>query len=162
MQITVRDATLDDVDAIVTVKTDAARRAYAAEHGGRQLDEWIKKNCTAAHYTYRISRRSQYTVLVAETDNQIVGVAVMRPRGNRADMSGLYVLTPGEGVGRALITARAQIALDQGLTRQRASVWRTNTAARQLMTHLGLTRTRGFREPLTGVMVDHYEGPLPA
>lgn len=56
---------------------------------------------TPEHYRYRIGR-SAYNVLVAADADGKIGVATMRMRGRRADMSGLYVLTPNEGIGTAL------------------------------------------------------------
>ena len=153
-------ATRDDIPDLARVKTLVARRNYAAAHAGADLNRWLEEHCGEKHYRYRVGR-SGYDVLVArDRDGEIVGVATMRQRGKRADMSGLYVLYPGQGIGTELVAARERLARERGCTRVRASVWRTNERAKAFVVGRGFERVGGYRESTVGVMVEHYERDL--
>jgi L-amino acid N-acyltransferase YncA len=158
-EITVEAAVREDIPELSRLKQTVARRAYSASHDPRPVEAWIAKNCGEDHFRYRIGR-SGYTVLVARSGGSIVGVATMRKRGDRADMSGLYVLEPGKGIGTGLVERRDEIAEDLGCSRVRASVFRTNEDGTRFVTKRGLAKAGGYRETTLGVMVDHYEGAL--
>lgn len=157
--IVLEEASREDIPELTELKREVARRAYGGIHDPDLVDAWIAKNCREDHFRYRVDR-SGYTVLLARRDGRIVGVATMRKRGERADMSGLYVLEPGTGIGTGLVRRREQIARSQGCTSTRASVFRTNEDGRRFVTRRGLVKAGGYRETILGVMVDHYEGPL--
>jgi GNAT superfamily N-acetyltransferase len=159
-RVVVREAVLADAETLAALKAVVARRAYGKVHAGPQLERWLTQHCTAEHYRYRIGRDA-YSVLVAtDSVGVIVAVATMRVRGQRADMSGLYVTTPGRGIGTALVRAREELACARGCVRVRASVWRSNEEGKRFVEARGLKRAGGYRETTVGVMVDHYEGDL--
>lgn len=158
-QIVISEATRDDISGLAELKAAVARRAYSRSHDPAKVEEWVRKNCGEGHFRYRIGR-SGYSVVVARRGGRIVGVATMRKRSDRADMSGLYVLEPGKGIGSELVRCREKIARDQGCTSTRASAFRTNEDGRRFVTRRGLKKAGGYRETILGVMVDHYEGPL--
>jgi ribosomal protein S18 acetylase RimI-like enzyme len=85
----------------------------------------------------------------------------MRQRGQRADMSGLYVTRRGQGIGSELSRRREEFARELGCERVRVSVWRSNERAKAFVQKQGFKRTGGgYRESLVGVRVDHYERDL--
>lgn len=159
-ELQIETADRADIPELAALKVEVARRAYSRSHDPELVEQWVAKNCGEDHFRYRIGR-SGYSVLVARRKGKIVGVATMRKRGDRADMSGLYVLEPGQGIGSELVARREDLTREQGCTRTRASVFRSNEEGKSFVLRRGLERTgKGFREPVFGVVVDHYEGDL--
>ena len=155
-----RKATRSDIPALVALKSDVAREAYSSIYGSERVEKWIAKNCTDAWFDYRLAGRG-YEIVVAERGGEVVGMGVMRRRGVRADMSGLYVKYPGCGIGREIATERIRIAREMGCTHERASVFRENDRAIDFVTRRGLTATGGgFSEEILGTRARHYEGEL--
>jgi L-amino acid N-acyltransferase YncA len=162
--VSIREADVHDIAALCALKEEVARATYAGEPA---LEEWISHNCGEGHYRYRIGRSGYHVLVARDREGQVVGVATMCQRGRRADMSGLYVLKRGCGVGGALSRERDALAMGLGCTSARASVFRTNAGARDFVLSRGYSKkakgspgSSGFREPILGVMVDHYERSL--
>jgi GNAT superfamily N-acetyltransferase len=158
--VNTRPATTSDIPALAALKAEVARHTYEGAHPGPELESWLQANCGEAHYRYRVGRRHYHLLVATDNVGAIIGVASMRIRGERADMSGLYVKTPGLGVGTQLSKEREDLARELGCTSLRASVWRSNERARDFICGRGLVRGGGYRERTVGVMVDHYEGSL--
>lgn len=163
--ISVREATRDDIPALARLKATVARRAYEAAHAGPGLEQWLAHSAGEEHFRYRIGRSGYHVMVATDSEGEIVGVATIRQRGRRADgnAGGLYVLHPGQGIGRALQRRREQLALELGCTRMRLSTFRTNTRARAFIAKQGYERVpgRSYREKTLGVMVDTFEADLP-
>jgi len=162
--VSVREAGPDDIAAICALKSEVARATYGGLHDEAALEEWIAHNCSEGHYHYRIGRASYHVLVAHDRKGQLLGVATMRQRGKRADMSGLYVLKKRRGIGRSLAQERNRLARELGCTSARASVFRDNEKARLFVIGQGYSRkgsgtpgSTGFREPILDVMVDHYE-----
>jgi GNAT superfamily N-acetyltransferase len=159
--ITIDEASESDIPALVQLKQQVVSEAYGELYPKEQVERWIENNANDKHFNYRIGR-SGYKVFVARDDKgQPLAVGTMRRRGNRADMSGLYVLQRGQGLGTKIAKAREAYAKQIGCTRTRVSVFRTNTPAQKFILGRGFAKTSGgFREPTFGVRVDHYERDL--
>ena len=155
------EAGQEGIPALARLMAEVAQRTYSPAHAGESLERWVTENCTEQHFRYRI-RRSGYRVLVARDERgQILGTGTLRQRGNRADLSGIYALHPGTGTGRQILLALERAGAELGCNHARASVWRSNEPAKRFFAARGLVRKGGYREQTVGVMVDHYEGPLP-
>jgi GNAT superfamily N-acetyltransferase len=158
--VNIFDAQPDDAEQLARIKAQAARRAYRPVHGKENVERWVAEHCTAKNFSWRIGRKA-YRVLVAQDqDGHAIGTVVMRRRGQRSDLSGLYVAKPGQGVGAQLMKHCEQLAREDGCTGIRYSVFRSNAPMKETMLSRGFTRAGGFRESTLDVMVDHYERPL--
>ncbi len=158
--VTISAAAREDIPALAALRRQVCERTYRPAHPGPELDAWLDQHTGPGHYEYRVGR-AMYTVLVArDRSGSPAGVATMRQRGQRADISGLYVLHSGRGIGSALIAELQRIAREAGCTRERSSVWRTNEGGTAFVLSRGLAKAGGYREGTVGVMVDHYEGDL--
>lgn len=154
MPATIRPATVNDVEAFVSMKNDAWRWAYAdilpAEHlAALTIDE------QAAWWRARLAKSDppDSWVFVAVDSDRLVGVAgAERARDDDAGPStgelGMLYLLPdhvGQGLGRALHD-RALVALrDAGCDRATLWVLEANARGRGFYEHLGWTPdgTRG-------------------
>lgn len=81
-------------------------------------------------------------VLLAEADNRVIGMVVLRVHGSDAEIKRLWVdpAVRGVGTGSALIAEAARRATAAGAASLRLSVWDWRHDA------LGLYRSRGFVE----------------
>ncbi|TRV79052.1 GNAT family N-acetyltransferase [Streptomyces sp. 130] len=134
----IRTARRDDLDAIVTLHTEAratyysghlAEEEYAgAAEAGRSRDGWA-----------RAVDREETTVLVAEEDGALVGVAAHSVRDGWTCLTQLHV-SPAhwrEGVGSALHLACVADWRRRGVTRARLEVFGPNERARAFYSACG-------------------------
>lgn len=137
-----------------------ARKAYRQWFKRDELERWLRANCGPAHFQYRLAREA-YTVLRATLEGELVGLAYSRQRGERADIGGLYVLYPGEGIGRALLQELESRAQERGCRSARLSTFRLNQPAREFALRQGFTPiSYSYRERSLGVMVDSFQREL--
>ena len=146
MPPTIRTATVEDVEAFVTMKNDAWRWAYAgilpAEHlaeltVGDQADAWRAR--------FARSDRTDPWVFVAVDGGIVVGVSgAERSRDDDADPAtgelGMLYLEPdhvGRGLGRALHDRALAALRDGGFERATAWVLEANTRGRGFYEHMG-------------------------
>jgi L-amino acid N-acyltransferase YncA len=160
--VVIADAEREDIPELAVLMREVAKRTYSPAHDSAELVRWLQENCSQSHFRYRVGR-SGYRVLVARdpASGQIIGMGTLRQRGNRADISGVYVRDSGRGVGSQVLKQLETVACELGCVRARASVWRTNEPSKEFFKRRGLRKAGGYREQTVGVMVDHYEGDLP-
>ncbi|WP_328722385.1 GNAT family N-acetyltransferase [Streptomyces sp. NBC_00247] len=140
MSLTIRTATPADLDAIVRLHTEAratyyrghlAPDAYAGpEEVGRSATGWTR--AVAAEHA---------TVLCAERDGVLVGVAAFRAEHGATTLTQLHV-APARwrtGVGTALHTACTDAWRRTGARTARLEVFAPNTRARSFYAHHGWT-----------------------
>lgn len=162
---TVRQALSSDSEPLAELKLRAAGAAYAGQCGASKLRTWLEANATQSYFAWRIGRKDYY-VLVAENERgELLGYLGFRQRGDRADLSsvGMYVDPDrqGTGAGRQLLDAFHSLCAELGCARARTSIWRTHTGGQRFWQRQGFAATgKGFRDQITGLMVDHYERAL--
>lgn len=162
-RVQVSIASSQDIDKLVALKTEVVRKAFGELYSDSLVEKYIKKNCTADHFRYRIGRSGYYVFKAEDEQGNILGVATLRPRGSRADSggSGLYVSERGQGVGSKLLKEREDLARKLGCDSARVTVFRTNTKAQDFVQKKGYKKSKGgFREPVFDVRVDYYSKKL--
>jgi ribosomal protein S18 acetylase RimI-like enzyme len=120
----IREATLNDAEAMAKVRIDTWRSAYK----GIVPDDYLSglsPEQTAIRWSevYFKSRQPGVFALVAENDiKEVVGIAIAGPErdqdpGYQSEIYVLYVLPAyqNQGIGRSLVTACVQQLLRQGL-----------------------------------------------
>ena len=140
MKITVRQAELDDVDALVPL-FDAYRQFYDQPSDMTRARNWLRARIGA----------NESVVLLAERDGRAVGFTQLYPMYSSVQTARIWVLNdlyvvPGErrlGAAKALLKAAIDYARDDGASRLQLETGRRNEAARALY------RAAGWQEDAT-------------
>jgi len=149
-----------EIAPAVKIKTAVSRDTYEALQGKKKTKEWMRQNCKRDFFEYRIGR-SGHHVIAVRREKKIVAVASMHQRGSRMDVDGLHVAAAGEGIGTILLGYLEQLAREAGCEQMRISVFRSNESGKKFVQKHGYIGIGSdFREPIFGVMVDHYEREL--
>ncbi|MFB2596915.1 N-acetyltransferase family protein [Herbiconiux sp. P17] len=154
--ITVRRATLDDLDAVAPL-FDAYRRFYG-------LPRDASFSAAARAYLGERMRRGESIVLVAPVDDDdrafpLAGFTQLYPSFCSLELAPIFVLydlfvhpdARGRGVATALLEAARQLGADAGAARLELSTAHTNSTAQHLYESLGWQRDEEYL---------HYELPL--
>jgi len=139
--ITIRQAVLADLDAVVTL-FDAYRQFY-----GQASDEAAAKTFLKARFEHR-----QSVVLLAESQGQAVGFTQLYPSFSSVSMARVFVLNDlfvaptarRLGVGEALLTAAADHARQLGAVRVSLTTDVQNLPAQALYESMGWARDQKF------------------
>ena len=146
MPPTIRTATVEDVEAFVTMKNDAWRWAYAGILPAEHLAELtVDDQADAWRARFAPSDRTDPWVFVAVDGGIVVGVSgAERSRDDDADPAtgelGMLYLEPdhvGRGLGRALHDRALAALRDGGFERATAWVLEANTRGRGFYEHMG-------------------------
>jgi ribosomal protein S18 acetylase RimI-like enzyme len=129
MAITLRRATLDDVDAVAPL-FDAYRRFYAQPGDLPRARDFLRE---------RIGR-GESAVLVAELDGAVAGFTQLYPMFSSVRMARIWILNDlfvaesarRRGVAQALLDGAARFARDQGAAGLMLETSRENAPARAL------------------------------
>ncbi|MBE2211397.1 MAG: GNAT family N-acetyltransferase [Xanthomonadaceae bacterium] len=129
MKITVRQAELDDVDALVPL-FDAYRQFYDQPSDMTRARNWLRARIGA----------NESVVLLVERDGQALGFAQLYPMYSSVQTARIWVLNdlyvvPEErrlGAATALLKAAIEYARDDGARRLQLETGRRNLAARAL------------------------------
>ena len=129
MKITVRQAELDDVDALVPL-FDAYRQFYDQPSDMTRARNWLRARIGA----------NESVVLLVERDGQALGFAQLYPMYSSVQTARIWVLNdlyipPEErrlGVATALLKAALEYARNDGASRLQLETGRRNEAARAL------------------------------
>ena len=148
MKITVRQAELDDVDALVPL-FDAYRQFYDQPSDLRRARNWLRARIGA----------NESVVLLAERDGHAVGFAQLYPMYSSVQIARIWVLNdlyvpPDQrrhGVAKALLKAAIEYARNDGASRLQLETGRRNEAARALYRNAGWQEddTQWYSVPLT-------------
>ncbi|MEV6078069.1 GNAT family N-acetyltransferase [Streptomyces sp. NPDC052069] len=136
----IREATPADIDAIVLLHTEARATYYrghlpaeeylGADEVARSRDGWS-----------RAVERPDATVLCAERDGALAGIAAYAVRDGIMNLTQLHV-APSQwraGIGTALHSACTDAWRDAGVTAARLEVFAPNTRAQSFYGHHGWT-----------------------
>ncbi len=148
MKTTVRQAELDDVDALVPL-FDAYRQFYDQPSDLTRARNWLRARIGA----------NESVVLLAEHDAQAIGFTQLYPMYSSVQTARIWVLndlyvTPEErrhGAAHALLKAAIEYARNDGATRLQLETGRRNEAARALYQSAGWQEddTQWYSVPLT-------------
>ena len=139
--ITIRQAVLVDLDAVVTL-FDAYRQFY-----GQASDEAAAKTFLKARFEH-----GQSVVLLAESQGQAVGFTQLYPSFSSVSMARVFVLNDlfvaptarRLGVGEALLTAAADHARQLGAVRLSLNTDVQNLPAQALYESMGWARDQKY------------------
>lgn len=137
----IRKATTADVNSIASL-FDQYRQFY----------EQAPDIALATKFIAERIKRQESTILVAKTNNEIIGFCQMYPTFCSVEASPIMVLydlyvdpsARKAGAGRALMQAAFEYAKDNGFTRLYLSTAKTNSAAQTLYESLGWVRDEQF------------------
>jgi ribosomal protein S18 acetylase RimI-like enzyme len=129
MGITLRRATLDDVDAVAPL-FDAYRRYYAQPGDVQRARDFLHERL----------QRNESAILVAELDGRTAGFTQLYPMFSSVRTARIWILNDlfvdadarRRGVANALLTGAARFAREQGAAGLMLETMRDNTAARAL------------------------------
>ena len=139
--ITIRQAVLADLDAVVTL-FDGYRQFYGQASDG----------VVARHFLQARFEHGQSVVLLAESQGQAVGFAQLYPSFSSVSMARVFVLndlfvSPAArrlGVGEALLTAAAEHARQLGAVRLSLNTDVQNLPAQALYESMGWARDQKY------------------
>jgi len=131
MAVTVRNATLDDLDVLMV-----QRAAVAGE--GRWIGAEVPLDEERDRRTFRESIERE-TLFVAELDGEIVGLIGLHPEGYGVVDLGMQVAAGhrGQGIGSALLERGIAWARESGAHKMALQHWPHNDAARALYEKYG-------------------------
>jgi GNAT superfamily N-acetyltransferase len=148
-QLSIRDAALEDLDAIVDVHTQA-RAAYYPEAGGTEREINPPVSAEKRRQTWAALLRSDAHVLCALWADQVVGIALMAPvepavaetdaetetaataTATAGELHALHILRShwGRGVGSRLHSAYVEYLQSSSMSTGELEVWDRNSRAR--------------------------------
>jgi GNAT superfamily N-acetyltransferase len=156
--LVIRPARDDELDIVASLSVDA----YAEHAAAMSPDAWSTFAQDIANVRGRLGDGE---VMVAVTDERIVGTVTIFPRwrGAQADALGLRMLAVpptfrGEGIGRALMEYCVEAARAEGKERVVLTVAQEMEVARDLTERMGFTRAPALdHEPAPGVRLVGYQ-----
>ena len=138
IDVKVRAAEPEDVNAIATVFLDCWKMSYAEVLPASDISRWSVER---AHrfWTEHLVGSTDQTVSVAVVDQRIAGVARWHTAEAIGDIDSLYVSpeASGRGVGRTLMEAACSQMADCGCQSARLWVFEVNESAREFYRRLG-------------------------
>jgi ribosomal protein S18 acetylase RimI-like enzyme len=156
--VRVRDAVVDDADAIERVRTDTWRDAYRGLMPDSLLDR-LDYDATRRRALMSVLPPHQF-VLVAEHEGEVVGFCIggrsRTPDDRfRGEVYAIYVLPEhhGRGIGRSLLEAAARELLGRDLRSMMIWVLRENAPSRRFYERMGGHLIRDEERELDGVRV---------
>ena len=134
MKTRVRQATLEDVDALVPL-FDAYRQFYAQPSDKTRARNWLRARIGA----------NESVVLLATSNDRAIGFAQLYPMYSSVQTARIWVLNDlyvrpearRQGTARALLRAALEHARDDGACRLQLETGRGNEAARALYRDAG-------------------------
>lgn len=149
MTVAVRAAVVEDVEAISSVFMACWSTSYANVLPASDISRWSPHRAQRAWTDHVTAARGQ-NVSVAEVDQAIAGVVRWHAEGSVAEIDSLYVspAMAGRGVGRLLVEATCEAAVNQQCRRLLLWVFETNDSAREFYRRLGFVEDgRRHRTP---------------
>lgn len=142
----VREATAEDLDAVIHVGVTTWRATYPPITGEAYVEEGIVKWWAPEAVLPGIENRR---VLVAEVDGQVVGMAAYTPFEDHLMLWKLYVLpaSQGSGAGGALL---AEVIARAGDLPVRLTHLVGNDRAHAVYERLGFVETANVPSPIDG------------
>ena len=163
MPPSVRDATTEDVDAIVGVAEDAWYAAY-----GGILDPPAIAEAISEYYDPDLVEtgieHDTIAFFVAEIEGSVVGFAsAERTWADEVELHTLYVHPDrwGEGIGSALVDRVASWAREEGVDRVACGVLADNVVGVGFFEAVGFTRGRETEAEIAGEIHPEYEFERP-
>lgn len=163
MTPSVREATTEDVDAIVDVAEDAWYAAYGGVLDPPAIAEAVSEYYDPALVETGIEHDA-IAFFVAELGGSVVGFAsAERTWADEVELHTLYVHPDrwGEGVGSALVDRVVSWAREEGVDRVACGVLADNVVGVGFFEAIGFIRGRETEAEIAGGIYPEYEFELP-
>ena len=147
MNINIRPATVEDVDAIANIFVTSIRTLSSADYTNEQIETIVNLQ-NVESYLEEIKTKN-IIIFVAETEAEIVGFGSISKNGRA--ISDLFVLPDytRQGVGTLLLETLEQIALQKGVSK----LW-----VMASLTAQPFYLSRGFRYEKDSALIDSETG----
>lgn len=100
----IRNATTDDINKLVNLKTRVGRDTYYEYGSSDQFDEWTNEFCSPEYFENLL--KDNTTILVAEYDDVFLGMSSVSFNDEHAFFGNLYVGLQERGIGSLLTKHR--------------------------------------------------------